>query len=166
MRNSPDLHQQLSSAILKTIIMNRLGHLQKPSLDLLLNILMGLWIFQVKISWAKQQNYLSLFPSVDPVCLFRGHLLRERDSVQNNWNQCKCQVCLWVSKSKLGCMEVVCTSNQCMLQEQAIKEMKVGEDMNPANVSEFLGKTLEEGINGKLGAEKPDISAALKVCIF
>ena len=68
-------------------------------------------------------------------------------------------------------MEVVCTSNQCMLQEQTIKEMKVGEDMylyswNPANVSEFLGKTMEEDINGKLGAEKPDISAALKVCIF
>jgi len=28
---------------------------------------------------------------------------------------------------------------------------------------EFLGKTLEEGINGKLGTEKPDIPAILKV---
>ena len=68
-------------------------------------------------------------------------------------------------------MEVVCTSNQCMLQEEAIKEMQVLEERKlyswkHANVSEFWGKTLEEGINGKLGAEKPDISAALKVCII
>ena len=68
-------------------------------------------------------------------------------------------------------MEVVCTSNQCMLQEEAINEMQALEERKlyswkPANVSEFWGKTLEEGINGKLGAEKPDISAALKVCII
>ena len=68
-------------------------------------------------------------------------------------------------------MEVVCTSNQCMLQEEAINEMQALEERNlyswkPANMSEFWGKTLEEGINGKLGAEKPDISTALKVCII
>ena len=68
-------------------------------------------------------------------------------------------------------MEVVCTSNQCMLQEEAINEMQALEERKlyswkPANVSEFWGKTFEEGINGKLGAEKPDISAALKVCII
>ena len=73
-----------------------------------------------------------------------------------------------MSESKLGCMEVVCTSNECMLEEEAIKEMQEREERNlyswrPANVSEFWGKTLEEGTNGKLGAEKPDISAALKV---
>ena len=47
-------------------------------------------------------------------------------------------------------------------------ELKDGEERSlyswrPANYTEFWGKTLEEGIRGKLGAEEPDIPAAMKV---
>jgi hypothetical protein len=65
-------------------------------------------------------------------------------------------------------MEVLCTTYQCMLDKKTITELREGEEKSfytwkPANFTEFWGKTLEEGINGKLGADKPDMPAALKV---
>ena len=64
-------------------------------------------------------------------------------------------------------MEVVCTTNRCMVEEEEIKEIEESSfhTWKPTKFSEFWGKTLEEGINGKLGAKKPKISAALKVYI-
>ena len=65
-------------------------------------------------------------------------------------------------------MEVMCTTNQCMLEEKTMAELKDGEEgslysWKPANYTEFWGKTLEEGSRGKLGAEEPDITAAMEV---
>ena len=73
-----------------------------------------------------------------------------------------------ISRSKPGCMDVMCSTYQCMLEEKVITELQEGADKfiytwKPANSSEFWGKTLEEGINGKLGADKPDILVTVKV---
>ena len=70
--------------------------------------------------------------------------------------------------SKPGCMEVLCTTYQCMLEEKVISEMIEGEKQSiytwkAANITEFWGKTLQEGINGKLGADKPDMMVTGKV---
>ena len=53
MRNSSVHYQQHSSVTLKTIILNRLGHLQQPSWALLLTVLMGFWTYQVQMLSAK-----------------------------------------------------------------------------------------------------------------
>ena len=52
-----------------------------------------------------------------------------------------------------------------MLEEKIITEMEGNSTYSwkPTKYVEFWGKTLEEGINGKLGAEKPNIPAALEV---
>ena len=60
----------------------------------------------------------------------------------------------------VGCMDMMCTTHQCMMEEKVITALNKGEDNSmygwkPANFTEFWGKTLEEGINGKLGADKP-----------
>jgi len=63
---------------------------------------------------------------------------------------------------KPGCMEVMCSTNKCMLDEELIREMEEGVDKglytwSPSNYSEFWGKSLEEGRLGKLGAEQANI---------
>ena len=65
-------------------------------------------------------------------------------------------------------MEVLCTTYQCMLEEKAITEMIEGEENSiytwkASNHTDFWWKTLEEGINGKLGADKPDMMVTVKV---
>ena len=55
-----------------------------------------------------------------------------------------------------------------MLDEEIITEMEAMElypiySWKPTKYIDFFGKTLEEGINGKLGSGKPNIPAALKV---
>ena len=75
---------------------------------------------------------------------------------------------LQISQSKLGCMEVMCSINQCMVEKNVFTELKKGAVMSlyswkPANFTEFWGKTLDEGINGKLGADKPEWVKASKV---
>ena len=66
-------------------------------------------------------------------------------------------------------MEVLCTTNTCMLEENTITELKLGEESalynwTPANYTEFWGKTLEDA-KGKLGCNKPDMPA-MKVIFF
>ena len=65
-------------------------------------------------------------------------------------------------------MEVVCTEYQCLLEETAMQQLQEGNEKSlytwkPANTSQFWGISLEDGINERLGAEKPDVPAALKV---
>ena len=105
-----------------------------------------------------------------------------RDTLQYNCNMCECQVsgrsvsvtacvtCIvWqVSQTKPGCMEVMCSTDKCMLEEEVIHELEEGERRSlytwkPGNATQFWGKTLEEGIKGKLGAERPDIRVTKKV---
>ena len=67
-------------------------------------------------------------------------------------------------------MEMLCTTYKCMLGEKAMAEMQEGNEKTlytwkPANISKFWGITLEDGINKRLGAEKPEISPALKVSL-
>ena len=69
-----------------------------------------------------------------------------------------------MSRTKPGCMEVLCTTNKCMVEENIIAELKEGAKTSlytwtPANYTEFWGKTLEEAITGKLGTEKPNMPA-------
>ena len=59
---------------------------------------------------------------------------------------------------------MLCTTNKCMVEENIIAELEEGAKANlytwtPANYTEFWGKTLEEAITGKLGAEKPNLPA-------
>ena len=61
-------------------------------------------------------------------------------------------------------MEVLCTTNKCMVEENTIAELEEGAKASlytwtPANYTEFWGKTLEEAIMGKLGTEQPDMPA-------
>ena len=65
-------------------------------------------------------------------------------------------------------MEVLCTTNKCMLEEQTMEELRKGEESSlytwrPGNHTDFWGRTLDEGIKGKLGAEKPILPTAVKV---
>ena len=67
-------------------------------------------------------------------------------------------------------MEMLCTTDTCMLGEKDMAEVKEGYEKSlytwkPANISKFWGITLEDGINERLGAEKPEVSAALKVSL-
>ena len=80
---------------------------------------------------------------------------------------------LWfqVSLYKPGCMEVLCTTYQCILEEKAIAGVIEGEEKSiytwkASNHTDFWRKTLEEGINGKLGADKPDMMVTVKVWLF
>jgi len=95
-----------------------------------------------------------------PVCLYKGEVMREGETVSENCNQCSCQA----SATYPGCMDVVCTSHTCLLEEEIITEMEGNSTYSwkPAKIIDFWGKTLEEGINGKLGSEKPNIPAALR----
>ena len=57
-----------------------------------------------------------------------------------------------------------------MLGEKVMAEMQEGNEKSlytwtPANISKFWGITLEDGINERLGAENPEVSAALKVSL-
>ena len=75
MRNSSVLYHEPSSVTLKTIIMNRLGHIQKPSWALLLTVLMGFWISQVK------QTHISLPVTIPMIssCLSLQRTLAKRE---------------------------------------------------------------------------------------
>ena len=58
-------------------------------------------------------------------------------------------------------MEVLCSRDQCLVEGQVVEELREGElrglySWRPANHSDFWGRTLEEGIRGKLGALRPD----------
>ena len=75
-----------------------------------------------------------------------------------------------VSLSQPSCMEVVCTEYQCLLEETAMQQLQEGNEHSlyswkPANTSQFWGISLEDGIKERLGAEKPDVPAALKVSV-
>ena len=115
------------------------------------------------------------------MCKYRGAELQLGETQEHNCNHCKCQVCAnteiladivsilgQVSTDKPGCMEVLCSTFQCLLEEEVMAELMKGEadsiyTWKPANFSEFWGKTLEDGINGKLGATKPDLRVTKKV---
>lgn len=91
-----------------------------------------------------------------PVCLYKGVTFSDRDTIKENCNTCSCQV----SKTKPGCMEVLCTTDQCMVEEGVIEELREGEarslySWRPSNYSEFWGRSLEDGIRGKLGSLRP-----------
>ena len=67
-------------------------------------------------------------------------------------------------------MEVVCTSYTCLVEETMIGTIEAGYNNHlytwrPANTSQFWGITLEDGITERLGAEKPDVPASLKVLL-
>ena len=67
-----------------------------------------------------------------------------------------------------SCMEMICTTYRCMLEENAMAELHAENENSlytwkPANISKFWGITLEDGVNERLGAEKPDVSTASKV---
>lgn len=92
-----------------------------------------------------------------PVCKIGQRTLGLRESIENNCNHCKCQI----SQEKPGCMEVLCSNLQCMLEKKTMEEQQNGAHQyiytwKPSNYTEFWGKTLEEGIKSKLGADKPD----------
>ena len=71
-----------------------------------------------------------------------------------------------VSRVKAGCMEVLCSTNKCMLEEEVIRELEEGEKKSlytwkPSNYSEFWGRTLAEGKSGKLGTKKPEMKVII-----
>merc|ERR1719209_1529512 len=91
-----------------------------------------------------------------PMCEYKGRSYSDRDTIRDNCNTCSCQV----SKVKTGCMEVLCSTDQCIIEEAVLQEVREGEEeglysWRPANYSSFWGRTLEEGVNGKLGSLTP-----------
>ena len=57
-----------------------------------------------------------------------------------------------------SCMIVECSSNVCMIDENIVERINRDTDSTwrAANYSQFWGKTLEDGIQGRLGARWPD----------
>ena len=63
------------------------------------------------------------------------------------------------SMSQPGCMELLCERNQCLVEEEALRELEAGRDIytwRPANYSQFWARSLKDGISKKLGAIRPD----------
>jgi len=92
----------------------------------------------------------------NPMCEYKGRSYSDRDTIRDNCNTCSCQV----SKVKPGCMEVLCSTDQCLVEESVLQEVREGEEgglysWRPSNYSDFWGRTLEDGVNGKLGSLTP-----------
>ena len=57
-------------------------------------------------------------------------------------------------------MEVLCTTSQCLVEGEVVEELREGEgrglyNWRPSNYTQFWGRSLEEGVRGKLGALRP-----------
>ena len=77
------------------------------------------------------------------MCEYKGRSYSDRDTIRDNCNTCSCQVTflsessslsswssscatlptLKVSKLKTGCMEVLCSTNQCLVEEAVLQEV-------------------------------------------
>lgn len=91
----------------------------------------------------------------DPKCYVDGRVFGTRESIKINCNECKCQP----SMSQPGCMELLCERNQCLVEEETLRELEAGRDIytwRPANYSQFWARSLKDGISKKLGAIRPD----------
>lgn len=91
-----------------------------------------------------------------PVCLINGKEYNTREKIQMNCNMCKCQA----SVRDPGCMELMCDNDRCLIEKEVLRELEAGGEAlyswKPSNYSFLWGRTLQEGINMKLGAIRPD----------
>jgi len=99
----------------------------------------------------------------NPMCSYGDTQYTERDTIHDNCNTCRCQV----SSSQPGCMEVLCSTHKCLVEERVLSELTQGAAQSlytwtPANYTQFWGKSLQEGIKGKLGAKKPELLETLR----
>lgn len=99
-----------------------------------------------------------------PVCVYKGVSYTQRDKIQDNCNICNCQV----STLKPGCMEVFCSREQCLVEPDVVQEINRGADTGvygwrARNYTEYWGRTLEEGVKGRLGAIRPDYPVSNQV---
>lgn len=72
------------------------------------------------------------------------------------------------SPSTPGCMEVLCETQLCLLDESAVRQLESTPYLSwkPArNYSSFWGKTLDEGLSMKLGTFKPEQPVSSRVSI-
>ena len=49
-------------------------------------------------------------------------MVREGDSVRDNCNTCKCEV----SETHQGCMDILCSTYQCVLETSVYEELEQG----------------------------------------
>ena len=67
-------------------------------------------------------------------------------------NNSKCQVSL----SNPNCMDWMCETEECLIDIKVYDNLIQSQttlDWIPSNYSQFWGRTLQEGLNGKLGTE-------------
>ena len=67
-------------------------------------------------------------------------------------NNSKCQVSL----SNPNCMDWLCETEECLIDIKVYDNLIQSQttlDWIPSNYSQFWGRTLQEGLNGKLGTE-------------
>ncbi|XP_059090669.1 uncharacterized peptidase C1-like protein F26E4.3 isoform X2 [Tigriopus californicus] len=93
-----------------------------------------------------------------PKCFSNGRLVSTRDKVEDNCNICKCQV----SPSNSNCMELICETKLCALDQRTMDELDYGFASNQyswkptTNYSNFWGLTLEDAISKRLGTVRPE----------
>jgi len=88
----------------------------------------------------------------NPLCTYRGAQYSPGDRIRDNCNTCTCQE----PRYDTSCMQVTCTEDVCMVDEDLLDEIsRTSGSWKPSNYSQFWGKTVEEGVLGRLGAEWP-----------
>ena len=73
--------------------------------------------------------------------------------VRENCNNCTCQI----SVSRPGCMEVSCSSSPCLTDLNLLAQLSSSPLLpwSPTNYSQFWGRTLQDGLRARLGAQWP-----------
>lgn len=84
-------------------------------------------------------------------CLFKGKYYNDGDALKDNCNECKC--------SSVGeRAEVLCEDNRCLVEPELIDEVNLQSNYlgwRAENVSEFWGRSLEDGVLLRLGTLNP-----------
>ncbi|XP_066600538.1 uncharacterized peptidase C1-like protein F26E4.3 isoform X2 [Prorops nasuta] len=87
-------------------------------------------------------------------CFFQGRYFDHGQTLKVNCNSCKC--------SSLGPRaEVLCEENRCLVEPKLNEEINMQRDIlgwNAGNHSEFWGRTLDEGVQLRLGTINPSQS--------
>ena len=81
-------------------------------------------------------------------------------------NNSKCQVSL----SNPNCMDWMCETEECLIDIKVYDNLIQSQttlDWIPSNYSQFWGRTLQEGLNGKLGTESTLVNRSFfkKTCL-
>ena len=101
----------------------------------------------------------------DSQCFFQGEFYSIRDTIKQNCNLCKCQISL----SNPNCMEWMCETEKCLVDEELLENLLQSQNYlswTPMNYSQFWGRTLDEGRNGKLGTEAPMVKSDFILRLF